>query len=65
MEFWLDNVNNQDFFDISVVEGFNVPVDFLSVPAQGGPGCSKGPHCRAHMTTQCPSHLKAPGGCNK
>nr|CAB3472491.1 unnamed protein product [Digitaria exilis] len=55
-----------DFFDISLVDGFNVPMDFLPVPAngQGGQACSKGPRCAANITSQCPSELKAPGGCN-
>ncbi|XBI15443.1 hypothetical protein VPH35_057859 [Triticum aestivum] len=63
-EFMLGGFNNQDFFDISLVEGFNVPMDFLPVPAKGGPGCNKGPRCRANIAAQCPTSLKAPGGCN-
>ncbi|RCV24352.1 hypothetical protein SETIT_5G078200v2, partial [Setaria italica] len=55
-----------DVFDISLVDGFNVPMDLLPVPAkgQGEQGCSKGPHCAANITPQCPQELKAPGGCN-
>ncbi|CAL4951038.1 unnamed protein product [Urochloa decumbens] len=55
-----------DVFDISLVDGFNVPMDLLPVPAkgQGEQGCSKGPHCTANITSQCPRELKAPGGCN-
>ncbi|KAK3160152.1 hypothetical protein QOZ80_1BG0055910 [Eleusine coracana subsp. coracana] len=54
-----------DFFDISLVDGFNVPMDFLPVQAnrQGGKVCSKGPRCAANITSQCPSKLMAPGGC--
>jgi predicted Ser/Thr protein kinase len=63
-EFRLGVVNDQDFFDISLVEGFNVPMDFLPLEAKGGGGCSKGPRCTANITAQCPSELKAPGGCN-
>ncbi|KAF7034816.1 hypothetical protein CFC21_045782 [Triticum aestivum] len=63
-EFRLGGFSSQDFFDISFVEGFNVPMDFLPVPAKGGPGCSKGPRCGANITAQCPTSLKAPGGCN-
>ncbi|VAH72205.1 unnamed protein product [Triticum turgidum subsp. durum] len=63
-EFRLGSFSSQDFFDISFVEGFNVPMDFLPVPAKGGPGCSKGPRCGANITAQCPASLKAPGGCN-
>ncbi|KAL6626599.1 hypothetical protein ACP70R_030325 [Stipagrostis hirtigluma subsp. patula] len=55
-----------DFFDISLVDGFNVPMDFLPVSTngQGGKGCSRGPHCATNITAQCPSELTAPGGCN-
>ncbi|XP_072986442.1 protein P21-like [Typha latifolia] len=59
-EFALNQFSNLDFFDISLVDGFNVPMNFL--PTSGG--CSKGPHCSADVTSQCPSQLKAPGGCN-
>ncbi|KAJ1256071.1 hypothetical protein BS78_K087600 [Paspalum vaginatum] len=60
------SLGETDFFDISLVDGFNVPMDFLPVPTEGqeGKGCSKGPHCTANITSQCPSELKAPGGCN-
>ncbi|CAN6287326.1 unnamed protein product [Urochloa humidicola] len=53
-----------DFFDISLVDGFNVPMDFL--PANGGGGgCPKGgPRCDADVTAQCPAALQAAGGCN-
>uniref|UniRef100_A0ACD5VN43 Uncharacterized protein n=1 Tax=Avena sativa TaxID=4498 RepID=A0ACD5VN43_AVESA len=63
-EFIIGQFNSTDFFDISFVNGFNVPMDFLPVPAQGGTGCSKGPRCAANITSQCPSELKSPGGCN-
>ncbi|XP_072958423.1 protein P21-like [Typha angustifolia] len=59
-EFGLNQFDNLDFFDISQVDGFNVPMNFL--PTSGS--CSKGPHCSADVTSQCPSALKAPGGCN-
>ncbi|XP_039809333.1 G-type lectin S-receptor-like serine/threonine-protein kinase SD2-5 [Panicum virgatum] len=55
-----------DFFDISLVDGFNVPMDFMPIPAngQGGQACSRGPRCAANITSQCPEKLKVPGGCN-
>ncbi|KAL6626596.1 hypothetical protein ACP70R_030322 [Stipagrostis hirtigluma subsp. patula] len=88
-EFSLKASKETDYFDISLVDGFNVPMDFLPVPAnsQGGQGCNRGPRCTANITqgrilpcatcaglqndwygpditSQCPSQLKAPGGCN-
>ncbi|XP_044355201.1 G-type lectin S-receptor-like serine/threonine-protein kinase SD2-5 [Triticum aestivum] len=56
--------SDDDFFDILLTDGFNVPMDFLPVPVQGKSGCSKGPRCAANITSQCPRELKAPGGCN-
>ncbi|PNT69837.1 hypothetical protein BRADI_2g01228v3, partial [Brachypodium distachyon] len=53
-----------DYFDISVIDGFNVPMEFLPVPVKGEQGCSKGPRCATNITSQCPSEMKAPGGCN-
>ena len=54
-EYAIAQFNNTDFFDISLVDGFNVPMGFLPVPAngQGGKGCSKGPRCAANITSQC------------
>jgi len=49
-----------DFFDISVIDGFNLPMDFL--PAEGGPGCTKGPRC---LTSQCPDAYTQPQDDNK
>ncbi|XP_017630141.1 thaumatin-like protein [Gossypium arboreum] len=59
-EFALNQFNNLDFFDISLVDGFNVPMEFS--PTSGG--CSRGIRCTADITGQCPNELKAPGGCN-
>jgi hypothetical protein len=43
-EFTVGVGGGSDFFDITLVDGFNVPMDFLPVPAngQGGHACSKG-----------------------
>ncbi|KAM1800688.1 hypothetical protein ACFX11_032380 [Malus domestica] len=59
-EYALNQYNNLDFFDISLVDGFNVPMDFS--PTSGG--CTKGIRCTADINGQCPDQLKAPGGCN-
>ncbi|CAL9187690.1 unnamed protein product [Musa hybrid cultivar] len=58
-EFALNQFNNLDFFDISLVDGFNVPMDFS--PTSGG---CRGIRCAADINGQCPGALKAPGGCN-
>ncbi|XP_051222493.2 G-type lectin S-receptor-like serine/threonine-protein kinase SD2-5 [Lolium perenne] len=60
----LSTSSPQNYFDISVVDGFNVPMDFLSVPVQEGEKeCSKGPRCAANITSQCPKEMQVPGGC--
>ncbi|RDX88010.1 Osmotin-like protein OSM34, partial [Mucuna pruriens] len=58
-EFALNQYANQDFYDISLVDGFNIPMDFY--PLNGG--CHK-LSCTADINGQCPGPLRAPGGCN-
>lgn len=58
-EYALNQFNNLDFFDISLVDGFNVPMEFS--PTSGG---CRGIRCTADINGQCPQELKAPGGCN-
>ncbi|XP_074264829.1 protein P21-like [Silene latifolia] len=59
-EYSLNQFNNLDFFDISLVDGFNVPMTFVPVSN----GCTSGPTCTADVNGQCPSQLKTNGGCN-
>ncbi|XP_043692271.1 LOW QUALITY PROTEIN: thaumatin-like protein 1 [Telopea speciosissima] len=58
-EFALNQYQNLDFFDISLVDGFNIPMDFS--PTSGD---CKGIRCSADINGECPQELKAPGGCN-
>ncbi|XP_022159533.1 thaumatin-like protein 1 [Momordica charantia] len=62
-EFALNQWNNLDFVDISVIDGFNVPMEFSPI---SGNGCGRpqGSRCTADINGQCPSQLRAPGGCN-
>ncbi|MQL88292.1 hypothetical protein Taro_020848 [Colocasia esculenta] len=57
-EYTLNGDNNRDFFDISLVDGFNVPMDFS--PTSGG---CRGIRCSADINGQCPAVLRFPGGC--
>ncbi|XP_074583622.1 protein P21-like [Curcuma longa] len=59
VEFALNQFNNHDFMDISLVDGFNVPVNLI--PTTGG--CPE-VRCEADITASCPAELRAPGGCN-
>nr|AJE25829.1 thaumatin-like protein 1 [Corydalis cava] len=54
-EFALNQFQNLDFIDISLVDGFNIPMDFS--------GC-RGIRCSADINGQCPNELRVPGGCN-
>ncbi len=56
-EYALDQFSNLDFVDISLVDGFNIPMDFT------GTGC-RSIRCSADINGQCPNELRAPGGCN-
>ncbi|XP_039139675.1 thaumatin-like protein 1 [Dioscorea cayenensis subsp. rotundata] len=58
-EFSLDQPNNLDYIDISLVDGFNVPMRFSPTG-----GCARVIRCSADINGQCPAHLRAPGGCN-
>ncbi|KAL5726597.1 Thaumatin-like protein 1 [Ranunculus cassubicifolius] len=61
-EFTLNGNGNQDFYDISLVDGFNLP---LSVTPQGGGGSScRQVSCQANVNAACPSELavRGPGG---
>jgi Thaumatin family len=58
-EYALNQFNNLDFYDISLIDGFNIPMNFVPVS-----GCnSAGAHCSADVNSQCPNELKRPGGC--
>ncbi|KAL3499385.1 hypothetical protein ACH5RR_038478 [Cinchona calisaya] len=59
-EYALNQFRNLDFFDMSLVDGFNVPMNFT--PTSNG--CTRGPRCTADINGQCPNELRAPGGCN-
>eukprot|EP00262_Sarcandra_glabra_P018735 TRINITY_DN683_c0_g1_i1.p1 TRINITY_DN683_c0_g1~~TRINITY_DN683_c0_g1_i1.p1 ORF type:complete len:224 (+),score=5.64 TRINITY_DN683_c0_g1_i1:57-728(+) len=58
-EYALNQFNNLDFFDISLVDGFNIPMDFSPTT-----GSCQGIRCSANINGECPSQLRAPGGCN-
>ncbi|KAJ8754134.1 hypothetical protein K2173_002032 [Erythroxylum novogranatense] len=59
VEFTLAPNNGQDFYDVSLVDGFNLPV---SVSPQGGSGnnCTT-TTCTGNVNTICPSELSVRG----
>ncbi|PIN22866.1 hypothetical protein CDL12_04417 [Handroanthus impetiginosus] len=52
-EYGLNTFAQKDYYDISVLEGFNVPIEFRPTTN----GCTRPIRC-------CPNELKAPGGCH-
>lgn len=63
-EYTLAQPNNPtDTFDLSLIEGFNVPIDFSPVNAPTTDKC-RGVRCSADLVGQCPTELQATGGCN-
>ncbi|CAI0375574.1 unnamed protein product [Linum tenue] len=59
-EYALKQYMDLDFFDISVIDGYNVPMEFR--PASGN--CGRVIRCAYNIMAQCPNELRVPGGCN-
>ncbi|XAR70326.1 hypothetical protein NMG60_11027146 [Bertholletia excelsa] len=58
--FALNLPNKLDFVAISLVDGFNLPMDFGPVTA----GTCKDLQCTANINGECPAELWVPGGCH-
>ncbi|PHT92447.1 Osmotin-like protein OSML15 [Capsicum annuum] len=61
-EYALNQFSNLDFWDISVIDGFNIPMSFG--PTKPGPGKCHPIQCVANINGECPGSLRVPGGCN-
>ncbi|OAY59841.1 osmotin-like protein OSM34 [Manihot esculenta] len=61
-EYALNQYGNLDFYDISLVDGFNIPMEFS--PTSGARDKCRPLFCTADINGQCPNPLRAPGGCN-
>ncbi|KAL0543935.1 hypothetical protein IC582_019040 [Cucumis melo] len=60
VEFSLNQGKNLDIFGISLVDGFNIPVELKPKSK----GCNRVVGCTADINGECPEALKADGGCN-
>ncbi|XP_019422843.1 PREDICTED: thaumatin-like protein 1b [Lupinus angustifolius] len=58
-EFTLGSGSQQDYYDVSLVDGYNVP---MLVEASGGSGACATTGCGADMNRRCPSELRVDGG---
>ncbi|XP_057844780.2 pathogenesis-related thaumatin-like protein 3.8 [Cryptomeria japonica] len=50
--------SDQDYYDVSLVDGFNIPLSINPTNAQ----CTA-PACKADVNAVCPAELKVAGGC--
>ena len=58
VELTLAENGGKDFYDISLVDGFNLPVELAP---QGGSGACPSTSCPAHVNTVCPAELAVKG----
>ncbi|RVW16410.1 Thaumatin-like protein [Vitis vinifera] len=59
-EYAINQFNKTDFFDISLVVGFNLPMEFSPT----SDGCKRGVKRTCDINGPCPNELRDPGGCN-
>jgi len=57
-EFTLNGDGNKDFYDVSLVDGYNVP---LKITLAGGSGDCRTAGCVADLRNSCPAALKVSG----
>nr|GLL45012.1 osmotin-like protein TPM-1 [Ipomoea trifida] len=62
-EFGINQPNNTDFFDISLLEGFNIPMSLTPTNATTTDDKCHSISCTADIVAQCPAPLRDPGGC--
>ncbi|KAK0598599.1 hypothetical protein LWI29_036201 [Acer saccharum] len=58
-EYAFREFNNLDFFDVSLMEGFNVPLEFRGTSSD----CTRVIKCTADINGLCPTELRHSGGC--
>lgn len=58
-EFTLGSGASMDFYDVSLVDGYNLPV---MVDARGGAGQCSSTGCAEDLNARCPAELRAAGG---
>ncbi|GLJ15970.1 hypothetical protein SUGI_0264280 [Cryptomeria japonica] len=61
VEYTLNPSMNLDFYDISLLDGFNLPLSIT--PTSTNPNCKGIITCLSDINSQCPNELKVSGGC--
>ncbi|KAH8942138.1 hypothetical protein BDL97_14G082700 [Sphagnum fallax] len=54
-EFTLNGANGDDFYDVSLVDGYNLEI---RITPTGGNGTCGSPGCTSNLNTQCPTSLQ-------
>lgn len=54
-EFTLGGYAGNDFYDVSLVDGFNIP---MKIRPQGGSGSCRVTSCKSDVNAVCPNELK-------
>lgn len=62
-EFTFGGYQGQDFYDLSLVEGFNIPISITPVPGTfassgGSPFACGAPACTSNLLSSCPANLQ-------
>ena len=65
-EYSINQTNNADVFYVSVVEGFNIPMEFgAAASSSSSSNCSNSiSRCATDVNGACPMELRDPEGCN-
>lgn len=58
-EFTLGSAGSQDFYDVSLVDGYNLP---MMVEVSGGTGACASTGCTEDLNQKCPTELRIDGG---
>jgi hypothetical protein len=57
-EFTLNAANGDDFYDVSLVDGYNLAI---RITPSGGKGACGVPGCTSNLNTHCPAALQVHG----
>jgi hypothetical protein len=60
-EFTLNGANGDDFYDVSLVDGYNLEI---RITPTGGNGTCGSPGCTSNLNTQCPTSLQVVSCCS-
>ena len=59
-EITLDGANGYDFYDISLVDGYNLPINMQPIGGTSANGTCGAPGCISNLNLNCPTALQVP-----